>query len=133
MATKAALDLETDVDAVNMNGTTPGGTYTVLGAADGYDLYAAASFLAQIVITQTPAGTSPTLDVRIQHSADREHWATLADFTQIVKTGTYPQSYVYAVPTATIQAFGRYGRLQYKVGGSESPEWTVTGKIMPKE
>jgi len=132
MSNKSEIALIVDAAATNMNGTEPGGTYTAT-QEDGHDLYPAASAVVQVIITATPAGTTPTLDVRIQHSADGVNWATLLDMTQITKTGTYPQNYVQAIPTATVCAFGRYLRLQYKVGGTDSPEWVVTSQIQAKE
>lgn len=129
MPSKGPLDLERDVDAVNMTASSPGGTYTVLGDENGYDLYAAASFAVSITAHQAPGGSNPTCDVRVQHSADREHWATLADLTQIT---TGPGTFVTVFPTAAVPSFARYVRLQYKVGGT-TPDWTITGVVQGKE
>jgi hypothetical protein len=131
------MELMIDVDAANFDGTTPGATYTVMGEEVGFDLYAAASFVAQVTVHQTPGGTTPTLDVRIEHSADRASWATLYDCPQIVAGSGYPKTYVFPFPTpgnasTDVKAWGRYVRITYKVGGT-TPEWVVTGKIMGKE
>lgn len=114
-----------------LDGTTPGSTYTTLGQTS-FDTYAASGFAAFVTVQSTPGGTSPTVDVKLQHSPDLINWVDLSAFTQITKTGTYPQSFALNVPgpgTSDPKTWARYVRFQYKVGGT-TPEWVITGQII---
>jgi hypothetical protein len=84
------------------------------GVSDYVDLYECGSgFVAFAVVTQTATGTTPTLDIRIEHSADMENWATLADFTQITTgAGTYFKS--------VSPPFARYVRFTTKFANADN-------------
>jgi len=63
------------------------------------------------------SGTSPTLDVIVQHSSDGASWSTLGTFTQA--TGTTSQ----AITVASGTTVNRYLRAAATIGGS-SPSFT---------
>lgn len=63
------------------------------------------------------SGTSPTLDVIVQHSSDGSSWSTLGTFTQA--TGTTSQ----AITVASGTTVNRYLRAAATIGGS-TPSFT---------
>ena len=62
------------------------------------------------------SGTTPTLDVKVQHSADNSTWADLATFTQVTSANGYER----IAATGTVN---RYIRAQFTLGGT-SPDFT---------
>ena len=81
-----------------------------------------AELLAILDVTAV-AGTNPTLDVAIQVSADDAVYITVQSFSQITSTGT-----VYKALTN----FGKWVRLVYTIGGTDSPSFTVNSTITLK-
>ena len=83
---------------------------------------------AQLVVT-AHAGTSPTLDVKIQHSIDGgTTWFDLITFTQVTTTDGN-QYKVYAdVEGTTAQMFGDALRAVIDVGGT-SPSYTLSVSV----
>lgn len=57
-------------------------------------------------------GTSPTLDITIQESADNSAWRNVVIFPQITAAGPYRR--IYASPGS----FGKYVRAAMTVGGT---------------
>lgn len=67
------------------------------------------------------SGTSPTLDIVVQHSPDGgTTWITLATFTQITASGTASQ-HVRAPHSGLL-------RVDYTIGGT-SPSFTFTATV----
>jgi hypothetical protein len=62
------------------------------------------------------SGTTPTLDVKVQHSADNSTWADLITFTQV----TAANSYERVAATGTVN---RYLRVSYTIAGT-TPDFT---------
>lgn len=62
------------------------------------------------------SGTTPTLDVKVQHSADNSTWVDLATFAQVTSSNSYERVAV----TGTVN---RYLRAQYTIAGT-TPEFT---------
>jgi len=67
------------------------------------------------VICTSVSGTSPTADIKLQHSADDVSWADLLTFTQI----TAVTSEVKSVASGT--TINRYLRVYNTIGGSSTP------------
>jgi hypothetical protein len=67
------------------------------------------------VICTSVSGTSPTADIKLQHSADDVSWADLITFTQI----TAVTSEVKSVASGT--TINRYIRVYNTIGGSSTP------------
>jgi hypothetical protein len=63
-------------------------------------------------------GTSPTMDLIVEHSLDNTTWVTAATFTQA--TGVTTEIKTIATP------FGSRMRLSYTIGGVADPDFTFT-------
>lgn len=111
-----------------------------IGALDGLVMSNAAGYFTESVdvgtftegiaflTTTAHGGSSPTLDVKFQGSADQKHWSDLSDaFTQITTTGDG----VTAVKRLTAN-FGKYIRASLVIGGTSTPTYTVTLKLAMK-
>ena len=66
------------------------------------------------------SGSSPTMDIVVQESADNSTYKALATFDQITATGRQ---------TRRVQSSKRYLRLNYDIGGSSSPSFTMANGI----
>jgi len=75
-----------------------------------------ANGLAAYLHVTAASGTTPTLDVKVQHSADDSTWADLATFTQVTSANGYERIAV----TGTVN---RYIRAQFTLGGT-TPDFT---------
>ena len=75
------------------------------------------------------SGTLPTLDVVIQTSQDNSNWATLYTFVQQNDEATV----LYGVPNDTEWGFGTYLRINYTIGGSDTPTFTFSVIASMKE
>lgn len=78
------------------------------------------------LLTASISGSSPTLDVRLQYSADGKNFIDSGDaFTQVTTT-----------PGLTIKKitsnFGKYIRWRIDIGGTASPTYTTTLQIAVK-
>lgn len=72
------------------------------------------------------AGSTPTLDCKIQFSPDKVLWADSGDaFTQVTTT----DSLTFKKLTAN---FGKWVRLVFTLGGTASPSYTVAPVIVAK-
>ena len=71
------------------------------------------------MIVSSASGTSPTLDAKITHSADNVTYADLVTFTQA--TGVTSEVKTVAKGTTV----NRYLKVQYTVGGSNTPTISV--------
>jgi hypothetical protein len=76
---------------------------------------------ARVIVTAV-SGTSPTLDVKIQHSADGSTWRDLA----IGLDGSIAQVGEYFIPFETGL---RYIRLAWTIGGT-SPSFTFSADLV---
>ena len=74
--------------------------------------------MGAIVICTAVSGTSPTFDIKVQHSADNVTYADLITFTQV----TGATSEVKNVSSGT--TINRYLRVYNTVGGSSTPTFT---------
>jgi hypothetical protein len=74
----------------------------------------------------TITGTSPTLDVKIQHSADGTTWVDLLTFTQLT-SGSANSSEVKFASSATdyLKPLLPFVRATKTVGGSSSPTFNA--------
>lgn len=72
--------------------------------------------LALVLAITAASGTSPTLDVVVQTSRDGSTWYTAGAFTQATTTGTQRKTF----------ALDRYVRLQWTIGGSDTPTFTFS-------
>lgn len=81
----------------------------------------ARKFVIERAVT-TITGTSPTLDITVQHSFDGTTWYTLLALTQIV-SGSASSTAAQFLGTSTdyLKPLGNFVRLAYAVGGSSSP------------
>lgn len=64
------------------------------------------------------AGTTPTLDVVIQESADGSTWTQIAAFTQVTTGGAYQR--------ITFSKTQKKVRAVYTIGGTSSPAYTIS-------
>lgn len=71
--------------------------------------------LGAFLIATSVSGTSPTADVKIQHSADNSTWVDLVTFTQV----TAASSEIKEVEAGT--TINRYLRVYNTIGGSSTP------------
>lgn len=75
------------------------------------------------------AGTTPTLDVVIQHSMNNDDWADLHAFTQVVEaTGMQFKN----VPDGSDDGFARYLRAKVTIAGT-GPQYTFEVTMVGKE
>lgn len=94
---------------------------TTTGAGAAVDLGARDRLLRQTLAVSAASGTSPTLDVRLEASADGlTGWRTFATFTRAT---------VAAVEKITAISPERYVRVAWTIGGTDAPSFTfgVTG------
>ena len=101
------------LDTVAMTATTTGTGWLV-------ERYTEAIVVVDVTAV---SGTSPTLDITVQTSADNSIWATLTTFTQITSVSTNIKF---------ISNIGKYVRVKYTIGGSSTPTFTMTSKISVK-
>ena len=73
------------------------------------------------LIVSAASGTSPTLDLKIQHSADNTTYADLLTFTQATAT----TSEIKAVATST--TVNRYLKVSATIGGTSPSFTTIVG------
>jgi hypothetical protein len=105
------------------DGTSPGTSYAVLGR----DMIDAKDYgtLCIHLTTDTPTGTTPTLDMKLQDSIDGYTWYDLVAFTQVT---TVAASQIIRIPgpgTSDPKTFARCLRVMGKVGGT-TPSYTLT-------
>lgn len=105
-------------------------TATGTGSAQcGFGRYE--KFTFQLDVTAA-SGTTPTLDVTIQHSIDGgTNWFTLVAFTQKTTTGEELKTEA-EVEAATAEAYGDCFRAIWTIGGT-TPSFTFTVKAFAQE
>ena len=74
--------------------------------------------MGAIVVCTAVSGTSPTFDIKVQHSADNVTYADLITFTQV----TGATSEIKTVASGT--TINRYLRVYNTIGGSSTPTFT---------
>lgn len=95
----------------------PHGSETSTGTTSGLDNGASTADGAAAYLQVTAAsGTTPTLDVKVQHSSDGSTYADLITFTQVTAANAYERVAV----TGTVN---RYLRVEFTIGGT-SPDFT---------
>jgi hypothetical protein len=97
----------------------PKQTITASGNTVSYEISDYDKFVATLDVTAV-SGTSPTLDVIIEESADGNLWTTLASFTQKTVVGT-------EVIRVT-NPFHNKLRVKHTVGGT-TPSFTAEMKV----
>jgi hypothetical protein len=101
----------------------------VLATANGTDLDLV-SYSGQIVImadVKKIAGTNPTMDISIQDSADNSSFAPISPaiaFTQVTTVASAQKLVVNK------DALRRYLRVVMTIGGTSSPEYYVSVKVL---
>lgn len=89
---------------------------TTTGAGAAVDLGARDRLLRQTLAVSAASGTSPTLDVRLEASADGvTGWQTFATFTRATAA---------AVEKITAIAPERFVRVAWSIGGTDTPSFT---------
>lgn len=88
-------------------------------------------FAAELVVSAA-SGTTPTLDVTLQHSIDGgTTWFTLATFTQKTATGSELKTET-EVEAATGEVYGDCFRVSYVIGGT-TPSFTFYVKVTAQD
>lgn len=105
-------------------------TATGVGSAVcGFERYE--KFTCQLVVSAA-SGTSPTLDVVVQHSIDGgTTWFTLLTFTQKTAAGNELKT-ESEVDAATAEVYGDCLRVSYTIGGT-TPSFTFSVLITAQE
>lgn len=101
---------------------------TSIAASFNSDPIDLGSFIEAILFLPVTAhaGTTPTLDAKIQYSSDKINWADSGDAaTQVTTTN----SLTFKKLTAN---FGKWVRVVFTIGGTASPTYTVTPSIAAK-
>lgn len=103
--------------------TIASGTIAATASTTGVELGDRNSLRLDLVITGTPAGSSPTLDVAVQTSPDNATWTTIASFAQQTAAGS------------THKTFGpldRFVRVTETIGGTGGPSFvrTISGEAV---
>jgi len=103
-------------------------TSTVTGAGVDIQTWEGELYIS-LSADSASAGTSPTLDVKIQSSADNSTWADItgATFTQVTDTAGTAIAAEDADGTITIQASdeARYIRAVGTIGGTSTPTFEL--------
>src|SRR5687768_8292984 len=108
-------------------------TITETGAASAQPLPQRKNKWAAAISTGTRTGTSPTLDVLVEHSENGTDWLTLATFTQITGASAHEVKFA-AAATDYLKPLLPYARASYTVGGTGTPTFnSVTVKLFLDE
>lgn len=105
--------------------TTTSSATRSLGPTEGRDGYVGLVSVAAIT------GTNPTLDIKIQHSADNANWVDLLTFTQLVSGSANTTAHKFPT-TATDHLIPllSYVRATWTIGGTDTPTFNdVTIKL----
>lgn len=105
-------------------------TYALLGTATYVEFPTARDGVMHVTVHQQPTGTSPTLDVKLQDSADGANFADISGAAIAQFTGGSQQTTKRVAVPAQI---GRYVRCMAAIGGTSTPAYTVTVKLTMKE
>lgn len=84
---------------------------------------------AYVVVAGAVAGSSPTLDITIQHSVDDTNWVTLIAMTQL--TAAASETKFASSATDYLKPILPYVRASYTIGGTGGPSFAgVTLKLL---
>lgn len=87
-----------------------------------------------VVSVGTVTGTSPTLDITLQHSSDGTNWVTLRAFTQLVSGSANSTAHLFAAAaTDYLIPLLPYVRASYTAGGTTPSFGSVTVKLLLDE
>lgn len=106
--------------------------YKVVGEAK-YDTAEWSAFTISLYVA-SQSGSTPTLDVRIEHAVldpstvPYSPWVTLKDFAQVTTTTGVT---VLSFPDGTIYQWGRFVRVLAKVGGT-TPIYVINVDFSPR-
>ncbi len=120
--------------------TTHPAAYAAVADGSGdtvHDVGDASELTATITVHTEPTGTSPTLDVKLQESNDEDNWVDLdgAAISQLTG-GSQASTVSIKVPGPAVtdaKTFARYVRIMAAVGGSDTPTYSATYYLYPKE
>jgi hypothetical protein len=99
----------------------PGTAVSATGGLTSVDTNdAAGNVINALLVAGNTAGSSPTLDVKIQESSDDSTWTDVAGatFTQVTTSTT-------AAERVLVKSAKRYLRAHATIGGSSSPAYQV--------
>jgi hypothetical protein len=99
---------------------------TADGNGTGVDLQQFVGSVAIVLAAKNTAGSTPTLDIKLQDSADNSTFADIAGatFTQVTDAGT--SAAVLEKISLNVNACARYVRAVKDIGGTSSPAFDVT-------
>jgi hypothetical protein len=88
-----------------------------------------------VVTVGTISGSSPTLDITIQHSSDGTNWVNLIAFTQLVSGSASTTTHRFAAAaTDYLIPLLPYVRASYTIGGTGGPTFNnVTVRFLLDE
>lgn len=98
---------------------------TATGNGTGVDVTDFVGKIAIVLSAKNIAGTTPTLDVKLQDSADNSTFAdvTGAVFTQVTDAGT--KAATLEKISINVDSLRRYVRVVKTIGGTVSPEFSA--------
>lgn len=101
---------------------------SVTASADATAVALPGNFSRWVVTTSlgTVTGTSPTLDITIQHSIDGTNWITLIAVTQ--RTAAHASTVLHtfaAAATDYLKPLLPYVRASYTIGGTNTPTFNT--------
>lgn len=99
---------------------------TATGNGTGVDVQQFVGEISVLLASKATAGTTPTLDVKLQDSADNSTFADIAGaaFTQVTDAGS--SAAVLHKITVNVGAVKRYIRAVKTIGGTASPAFMTT-------
>jgi len=106
---------------LNQGMLLPMQSVTATGNGTGVDMQDYVGQVAVVLASKNTAGTNPTLDVKLQDSADNSTFADItgATFTQVTNANT--SAAVSEKITININGAARYVRAVATIGGTSSP------------
>lgn len=97
---------------------------TATGSGDAAAGFGGSSKIGAALVVSAASGTTPTLDVVIQHSLDGVNWFNLITFTQATGA-TSEYKAVSEAQGSTVTVVGDRLRARYTIGGT-SPSFTFS-------
>jgi hypothetical protein len=105
-------------------------TLTVTGQGSSIALPAKLSRWVALITGGAVTGTNPTLDLKIQHSADGTNWVDLISFTQITASSAVEYKFA-AAATDYLKPLLPFARANYTIGGTASPTFnSIVAKLL---
>ncbi len=123
MSAQKAITL---INAATINSTSTSTPQTLPGRCKGW---------VGVVSVTTITGSSPTLDITLQHSSDGTNWVTLRAFSQLVGGSANSTAHLFAAAaTDYLIPLLPYVRASYTIGGTGTPTFnSVTVKLLIDE